>query len=346
MTHHRISNGSYRPPVWLPGGHAQTLWPLLRKGPFPVLQRERWDTPDGDFIDVDWLPHIPGSPLVILFHGLEGSSSSPYARALMRLLSDKGWNGVIPHFRGCSGEPNRLPRAYHSGDADEIDWILERIAGQHPQIPRYGAGVSLGGNALLLWLGTRGNAAGPVLKAAAAICPPLDLSAAGHALGKGFNLIYTRHFLTTLKRNAAAKLLQYPGLFDQARMLASRTLYEFDDLVTAPLHGYRNVDDYWQKASSKPHLSGIRVPTLIINPRNDPFLPADHLPTPQDVSAQVSLEQPSDGGHVGFVSGPWPGHLEWLPHRLLAFFTEARPSGQSPPGTAGYHDAPRIIQAS
>lgn len=315
------STTPYSAPRWLPGGHAQTIWPLFRKGSSPPLRRERWDTPDGDFIDLDWLPHQPGAPLVVLFHGLEGSSQSPYARSLMRMLTRMGWNGVVPHFRGCSGEPNRLPRAYHSGDADEIGWILERLASLHPLTPRYAAGVSLGGNALLLWLGTRGLDACRTLHAAAAICPPLDLTAAGHNLGKGFNRLYTRHFLATLKHNAAAKLRQHPELFDLQAMLRATNLYEFDNLVTAPLHGFRNTDDYWHQASSKPHLEGVCVPTLVINPLNDPFLPPNFLPTREEVSSFVTLEQPTDGGHVGFVSGGWPGHLDWLPGRLVQFFT-------------------------
>lgn len=323
MRPHRPPAPGYAAPPWLPGGHAQTIWPLLCKGAAPALLRERWTTPDGDFIDLDWLPHQADKPLVILFHGLEGSSDSPYARSLMRLLAARGWNGVIPHFRGCSGEPNLLPRAYHSGDADEIGWILERLAERHPHVARYAAGVSLGGNALLLWLGTRAEAALPIITAGAAICPPLDLTAAGHHLGEGFNRLYTRHFLSTLKHNAAAKLARHPGLFDREAMLRSRNLYEFDNIVTAPLHGFRNTDDYWQRASSKTHLKGIRVPTLVINPLNDPFLPARHLPGPRDISAAVTLEQPAEGGHVGFVSGPWPGHLDWLPKRLVRFFTDA-----------------------
>lgn len=316
----------YIAPRWLPGGHAQTIWPLLRKGPLPDFRRERWDTPDGDFIDLDWLSHQPGAPLVVLFHGLEGSSHSPYARSLMRLLAQMGWNGVVPHFRGCSGEPNRLPRAYHSGDADEIGWILERLAALHPQLPRYAAGVSLGGNALLLWLGTQGHNACRTVNAAAAICPPVDLTAAGHTLGQGFNRLYTRHFLATLKHNAAAKLHQHPGLFKLEAMLRATNLYEFDNLVTAPLHGFRNTDDYWRRASSKPQLKGICLPTLMINPLNDPFLPTSALPTHEDVSSFVTLEQPADGGHVGFVSGGWPGHLDWLPRRLVHFFTTSHNS--------------------
>lgn len=312
--------GTYVAPRWLPGGHAQTIWPLLRKGSLPALHRERWDTPDGDFIDLDWLPLRPGAPLVVLFHGLEGSSRSPYARYLMRHLAERGWNGVIPHFRGCSGEPNRLPRGYHAGDAEEIGWILERLAARFPAQPRYAAGVSLGGNALLLWLGTRGISATRLIDAAAAICPPVDMNATGHVLAQGFNRLYTRHFLTTLKRNAAIKLGHHPGIFDGRAMWQARTLLEFDNLVTAPLHGFRNADEYWQQASSKPHLPGIRIPTLLLNPLNDPFLPAHHLPGPRDVSSTVRLEQPLEGGHVGFVSGAWPGHLDWLPLRILSFF--------------------------
>ncbi len=314
---------AYRAPRWLPGGHAQTIWPLLRKGAPPDFRRERWATPDGDFIDLDWLPERPGAPLVVIFHGLEGSSRSPYARSLMRQLAALGWNGVVPHFRGCSGEPNLLPRAYHSGDADEIDWILERLAARFPGVPRFAAGVSLGGNALLLWLGTRGDAAGRIVAgAAAAVCPPVDLAAADHHLCRGFNRLYTRHFLVTLKHNAAAKLRRHPGLFDADAMRRAASLYDFDNLVTAPLHGFRDTDDYWSRASIKPHLPGIRVPTLLLNPLNDPFLPAQHLPGRHQVSPAVRLEQPAEGGHVGFVSGPWPGRLDWLPGRLVRFFTE------------------------
>ena len=334
MSRVRATDRGYVAPSWLPGGHLQTIWPLLRKGPLPPYRRERWDTPDGDFIDLDWLPHCPGAPLVVLFHGLEGSSRSPYARSLMRHLAERGWNGVVPHFRGCSGEPNRLPRAYHSGDADEIGWILERLAAGFADVPRYAAGVSLGGNALLLWLGTRGEAASRFVDAAAAICPPLDLAAAGHHLGRGFNRVYTRHFLATLKANAAAKLHRHPGLFNSDAMWKAANLYEFDNLVTAPLHGFHDADDYWRRASSKPHLGGIRVPTLLINPLNDPFLPAVHLPDTREVSNAVQLEQPEEGGHVGFVVGGWPGHLDWLPGRLVRFFTDARSSQSTFPTTA------------
>ena len=316
----------YRAPRWLRGGHAQTIYPaLFLRGRRPRYRRERWDTPDGDFIDLDFIDAASArAPRVALFHGLEGSSSSHYARSLMRALARVRWGGVVVHFRGCSGEPNRLPRAYHSGDAAEIGWILARLA--QPGVPLYAAGVSLGGNALVKWLGERGAEARAQLCAAASVSAPLDLMAAGAALGEGLNLIYTRMFLATLRAKSLAKLERFPGLFERERMLAARDLRQFDDVVTAPLHGFRDADDYWTRASAKPVLAGVRLPTLVLNAKNDPFLPARHLPRPQDVSPQVLLEQPEEGGHVGFPSGTFPGNPDWLPQRLLAFFAEHGPA--------------------
>ncbi len=321
-----ISPISYRAPSWLPGGHAQTIWPVLRRGAPPPYRRERWDTPDGDFIDVDWLDAAEeaGAPLVVLFHGLEGSSNSHYATALMPALARRGWAGAVPHFRGCSGEPNRLPRAYHSGDSAEIDWILRRLRSRFPQRTLFAAGVSLGGNALLKWAGEQEAAARDVVQAIAGVCAPLDLTAAGQALQRGFSLLYAKRFLVTLKANSQAKLARFPGLFDEGRMRAAGTLYDFDDAVTAPLHGFRDAADYWRRASSKPWLPGIRLPALVINALNDPFLPRQALPSAKEVSATVMLDYPAGGGHVGFVSGPFPGRLDWLPNTLLAYFESQR----------------------
>ncbi|HEY7657740.1 MAG TPA: alpha/beta fold hydrolase [Burkholderiales bacterium] len=317
----------YRAPLWLPGGHAQTIYASLA-APRPRVEyrRERWDTPDGDFIDLDWVEQDSGlriqdsgqSPLVVLFHGLEGSSRSHYALALMAEVARRAWRGAVVHFRGCSGELNRLPRAYHSGDSAEVDWVLRRLRPQNPRL--FAVGVSLGGNALLKWLGETGAAARDVIDQAAAISAPFDLTAAGNTLDRGFNLLYVRHFLVTMKRKSLAKLARFPGLFDAARVRAARTLREFDDLVTAPLHGFRNTDDYWMRASSKPWLRAIDVPALMVNARNDPFLPSSALPPAHDVAPSVRLEQPAEGGHAGFVSGRFPGNLDWLPARVLEFF--------------------------
>jgi uncharacterized protein len=320
----------YAAPRWLPGGHAQTIYAaLLVPRERVVYRRQRWDTPDGDFIDLDWVEEPPDAsrqppvaanrPLIVLFHGLEGSSRSHYSLALMAALRERGMRGVVVHFRGCSGELNRLPRAYHSGDAQEIDWIMRRLRAQNAAAPLYAVGVSLGGNALLKWLGESGDGAARVVDAAVAVSAPLDLMAAGDALGQGFNLVYARNFLNTLRAKSLAKLERYPGLYDADAVRASRTLREFDDLVTAPLHGFKNTDDYWTRASSKAGLKNVRVPTLVINARNDPFLPATALPGLGDVSAAVTLEQPEEGGHVGFVSGAFPGNLRWLTRRLLEF---------------------------
>ena len=315
-----MPSDSYRAPRWLPGGHAQTLYPLLIRARPPAYRRQRWTTPDNDFIDVDWLDGETGRPLVVLFHGLEGSSASHYAVSLMQAVAMRGWTGAVVHFRGCSGEANRLPRAYHSGDSDEIDWLLRAFRRDRPEGALFAAGVSLGGNALLKWLGERGTAA-TVIDAAAAVCAPLDLAACGHHLAKGFNRVYTHHFLATLKRGAEAKWQRYPGLFDRQRMRAARTLYDFDDVVTGPIHGFLGAEDYWRRASAKPWLGGIVVPTLVINARNDPFLPAAALPTASQAALAVKLEFPEGGGHVGFVSGSWPGHLGWMAQRLLAHFS-------------------------
>lgn len=324
------SSKPYRAPWWLPGRHAQTVYPALarRQAP-PPYRRVRWELPDGDFIDVDHLDGPAGAPLVVLFHGLEGSSRSHYAVALMHALRARGWRGAIPHFRGCSGEPNRLPRAYHSGDAEEIGLMLQRLVAENGA-PVFAAGVSLGGNALLKWLGREGEGARTLVRAAASVCAPLDLVAAGAALRSGVNRLYTREFLRTLKPGALAKLERFPGLFDRKVMARAKDFDTFDDLFTAPVHGYDGVLDYWTRASSKPDLARIAVPTLVLNPLNDPFLPARHLPGTEGVSRHVVLEQPASGGHVGFVSGPFPGHLEWLPARLIEFFGSAASGSDVP----------------
>jgi uncharacterized protein len=320
-------SAAYRPPAWLIGSHAQTIYPSLVKGRAPPLRRERLGTPDGDFIDLDWLDAHPrrttSTPLVVLFHGLEGDSSSHYARALMRRLKAIGWRGVVPHFRGCSGEPNRLPRAYHSGDYAEIAWILAAIHGIDPSAPTYAVGVSLGGSALLNWLGREGAHAARLVTAAAAVSAPLDLTRAGIAIGEGFNRIYARHFLHTLKPKAMRMARRFPGMLDETAVRNANSMYAFDDAVTAPLHGFDGVDDYWKRGSSKPWLRGIAVPTLVLNARNDPFIPAASLPTSAEVSASVVLEQPEDGGHCGFANSLYPGRVDWLPSRLVQFFEAA-----------------------
>jgi uncharacterized protein len=329
-----------RPPGWLVGGHLQTIVPALVGGRLlggaPAFTRERWTTPDDDFIDLDWqrLPsqaaqvplvvcarHVPQgplatlaprapepAPLLVLFHGLEGSSRSPYAQAYAQVAAARGWDYVVVHFRGCSGSLNRAPRAYHSGDSPEIDWILNRLADSavspKPRQQILAVGISLGGNALMRWAGEQGAAlpqAHPALRAVAAISSPLDLAAAGKAIDQGINRwLYARHFLATMTAKAQAKHDQFPGLFDIVRVRRAKTLRDFDDAFTAPLHGYRDVDDYWKRASAKPVLDRVVIPALLVNAQNDPFVPAESLPANAVVGRQTTVWRPRLGGHVGF----------------------------------------------
>jgi predicted alpha/beta-fold hydrolase len=308
--------------------HLETIlpavWPNLRH---VVWARERWDTPDGDFIDLDWslgaegssTADAPPATLLVIFHGLEGSSRSAYAVALAAAARDLGWPAVVVHFRGCSGELNRQPRAYHAGDVQEIAWILDRLASEHAG-PLLAVGVSLGGNALMRCLGN-GSFVSSGLKAAAALSAPLDLTAAGAAIDTGLNrLLYGRLFLQTMRAKALAKHAQFPGLFDLPRVMQATTLREFDDAFTAPLHGFKDVDHYWQVASAASVLEEIRHPALLINPLNDPLVPAASLPDPdrlqQQTGGRVRAWQPRRGGHVGFARAMAPLVLRWLGQHL------------------------------
>jgi predicted alpha/beta-fold hydrolase len=320
-------HGDYRAPWWLPGGHLQTIYAyFLKRETHLCLRRERWETPDNDFIDLDWLDSSDDSAsLLVLFHGLEGCSSSHYAKGLMNHARRRRWRGVISHFRGCSGEHNRLVRAYHSGDSIEIDWILRRLKEDNPRAKIYAVGVSLGGNVLLKWLGEQGERALEIVEKAAAVSAPIDLAAAAGVLDRGCRkLIYTRYFLRTLKQKSLYKIAKHQLKIDLRQLRATSTFRQLDDLFTAPVHGFDSAEDYWDKSSSKRRLSHIRVPTLLLNACNDPFLPAAALPDAREVSRSVTLEYPKSGGHVGFVSGRFPGDLNWLPQRIFNFFNAGK----------------------
>jgi len=229
---------------------------------------------------------------------------------------------AIPHFRGCSGEINWAPRAYHSGDFEEVAWMLDRFRKQHAG-PVFAVGISLGGNALMRWAGEMGQAATRVVNGIASVCSPIDLSASGHAIDTGFNkAVYARMFLASMKPRAMQKLQQFPGLFDPQELLAANTLYAFDDVFTAPLHGFKDAGDYWTRASAKPGLSQVQVPALVLNARNDPFIPATSLPNQAQVSQHVTLWQPETGGHVGFASGNFPANLKEMPSAVLEWMTQ------------------------
>ena len=305
------------------------------------MHRERWTTPDGDFIDVDkQMASSKKRPLLVLFHGLEGSSDSHYAQAFADWAHEHDVQLAIPHFRGCSGQINLSPRAYHSGDHEEIDWVLKRLRQVHKAQQGewlLAVGVSLGGNALMRWAAEQGQEATKTADAIASICSPLDLAMSGDAIGKGLNrYIYTPMFLKSMKPKALAKWAQFPGLFDKDAMLNAKDLYEFDNVFTAPLHGFKNTLDYWAKASAKPLMQAIHLPALALNAQNDPFVPASSLPQYKDVSRSVTLWQPEQGGHVGFAAGPWPGHVRQMPNKvgewLMKLVREATPMKGAPGG--------------
>ncbi len=306
------------PPWWMANAHVQTILPALAK-PRKRLVAEtvRWTTPDGDFIDTVQLDVATPAPVLVLFHGLEGTKDSHYALSFATEAQRRGWAFVLPHFRGCGGDLNIAPRAYHSGDHAEIDWILRRIKSEAGNQPVMAVGVSLGGNALMRWAGEHGSSATGVVSAAVAISAPLDLTASGHAMGQGFNRhVYTRMFLSTMVPKAMAKWEQYPGLFDRNRLLKAKTLYDFDDAFTAPVHGFRDAKDYWLRASAKPKLKDVATRSLILNARNDPFVPSASLPTVAEVSPAVTLWQPPYGGHVGFPAPTDRTHIGFHSNRM------------------------------
>ncbi len=322
--HGRIIASDYVAPRWLVGAHMQTIWPAIIQPPARVkYHRERVDTPDGDFWDFDWLNNhekvAPDTPLIILFHGLEGNSRSHYACAMMSAIEQRGWRGVVPHYRGCSGELNRGARAYHMGDYADVNDMLHAISSRvSPQTPIFALGVSLGGSALVNWLGRNNESV--LLKAAAAISTPLDLPSCGKALDSIHGYLYTKNFLATLKPKAIQLGQNHPEKkIDVIRLSAVRTLSEFDDYFTAPIHGFIDHHDYWQKASPRPWLAKINIPTLVLNARNDPMVPETTLPTEQEISAKVTLERPSQGGHAGFPTHARAEHA-WMPRRVLSFF--------------------------
>ena len=315
----------FRPAWWLPSPHLQTLWPAVaRRLPRVPLVRERQELPDGDFLDLDWAGPEggtgraeEGSPLVLVLHGLEGSSSSHYARGLLARVHAQGWTGVLMHFRGCSGEPNRLPRGYHSGDTGDLAHVVSLLRARHPGQPLAVVGYSLGGNVLLKWLGETGQSA-PV-DCAVAVSVPFDLAAAARRLERGFSRFYQWWLMRSLTRRVREKGAR--GILPTAFAAHARApdFRTFDDLVTAPLHGFASADDYYARSSSRRYLTGIRVPTLILHAVDDPFLTPAAVPGRDEVPSAVTREVYRDGGHVGFVGGPWPWQAEWwLEERVTA----------------------------
>ena len=317
MSHGRVIRSSFAPPWWLKNPHLQTFWPVLLRRQAPLEYRpERLELPDGDFVDLCWTGPETG-PLVIVLHGLQGSVSSPYVIGLMRALMSSGTRGVLMHFRGCSGEPNRLARGYHSGDTGDLGVLIDEIRAREPDTPLAAVGYSLGGNVLLKYLGESGERT--PLQAAVAVSVPLVLRAASDRLSQGLSRIYDRYLLRALLAGAEKKSAQLSAAgLDVASVLRCQSIREFDERLTAPLHGFSDALDYYTRCSSRSFLGQVQVPTLILHAADDPFMSPSVVPQPEELSAAVTLELSEGGGHVGFVAGL--GRY-WLEERIPEFLT-------------------------
>lgn len=326
------SADAFRPAWWIPGAHLQTLWGRL----FPLrvtarLRTERWRTPDDDFVDIVRLDAShKAAPRVVMFHGLEGTVRSHYIARMVAELERRGWGMDLLLFRSCGGVPNETRRFYHSGETSDPLFVLERVIAEHPDAPIGLAGVSLGGNVLLKLLGERGPDLPESVVGAATVSVPYDLGLSCRQIERGFSRIYQHYFLRSLKRKAREKLKRFPDLAEPARVERARTLWDFDDVITAPLHGFRDAADYYDRSSSLGYLSRIRLPTLLLSARDDPFLPVHVLDDVARIAAAnpaLHLEITDRGGHVGFVGGtvPWRPryYAEW---RITDWFASLLPN--------------------
>lgn len=315
----------FRAAWWVPGRHWHTLWSrLFRRLPTVDTERMMWAAPDGELLEIHRVRAPAGAPRILLLHGLEGGWRSHYAAGLLDLAQRRGWGADMLAFRGCGNAPNTAKRFYHSGETTDLDFVLRRIADEFADAPLAIVGYSLGGNVLLKFLGEQGTRVPGQVVAAAAVSVPYDLERGSRYISKGFSRVYDRHFLTSLRRKALAKLDRYPDLFDRARVEAARTLYDFDNAVTAPVHGFADARDYYSRSSSRHFLDDIRVPTLLLSAFDDPFLPRSVL---SDVELRarrnpwLQTEFTPLGGHVGFIDGtvPWTPryYAEW---RVIEYF--------------------------
>ncbi len=308
----------YLPSFWLPGPHSQTIWASkFRTLPSPDTKKEKIELDDGDFLNLFWLTDGNG-PIVIIVHGLEGDSSSNNVKAMFEVISKIGWNGVLLLNRNCGGISNRLQRTYHAGETGDLDLVVNLVKKRFPDIPSMVYGYSLGGNTLLKWLGEKGESAG--INAAAAVSTPFDLASSTAVMEKGFSRIYQSHFVNLLRESAKRKFRDLPPLFNPGDLNKIKTLREFDERVTAPLHEFRNADHYYSESSCRQYLNKICVPTLIMNSLDDPFLDTKTFPSPKEVSVMVELEFLQKGGHAGFIIGNSWKNYGWIETRIPEFF--------------------------
>jgi hypothetical protein len=319
------SNHRYHPAWFAPGAHLQTLWArLFRRVALPPHRRLRWETADGDFVDVvrvDPPASAPAdTPRLVLTHGLEGSSRSPYVRGILQQAAARGWGADLLLFRSCGDEINRTRRFYHSGETGDLALVVDRVLAEFPHAPLGLAGISLGGNVLLKYLGERGESVSPRVVGAVAVSVPFDLGRGARWIGRGFGRVYEGYFVRSLRRKALAKAKVFPDLADVARLTRVRTLVEFDELVTSRLHGFADADDYYVRSSALRFLHGVRRPTLLLSAVDDPFLPCEVLDEVRAAARTNPHLEPqfvAKGGHVGFVAGrlPWRP-LYWAEWRV------------------------------
>lgn len=323
---------NYVSPKWCQNGHLQTVW---RKffGAIPVLPclfRERWETPDDDFLDLDFMgfsaEKLKGNqePIVLCLHGFEGSSEAKYIRGMLYAVSQMGWRGVALNFRSCSGEMNRQPRFYHSGETSDLNWVMERLSLRYPDAPFFVVGFSLGGSVLLRCLGEGGASAASLIQAAVAISVPYDLGMVARRIDTGFMRVYGQNFLKTLKEKMIQKAVRYPTLIDPIRVASIKSYIEFENQAFAPLHHFEDAKDYWRQCSAQYFLEGVSCPTLILHSEDDPFLPGAHLPKKIfEASKWLIPEISKNGGHVGFMQGALPWRVNyWAEARTMVFFSK------------------------
>ena len=317
-----IIHSEFKPAWWCKHRHLQTLYPALFRRHLPfTLHNEQLELPDGDFIDLVWTEKTQdkNTPIVILLHGLEGSINSPYAKGILKTVADNHWQGVLMHFRGCSGRHNRLNRSYHSGETGDLHTLITVLKDRYPERPLAVIGISLGGNVLLKYLGEQNKQC--QLSAAMAVSVPFDLADGAIALNKGFAKLYQRYLINSLQKKMRNKFKNKPAPIDIDKLKKWTNFYLFDHNVTAPIHGFISADDYYSKSSSKQFLKHVTTLTLILHSKNDPFMSQKAIPKEEELSDSITLELTEHGGHVGFIYGQSPFDARyWIEKRMLAFF--------------------------
>lgn len=319
-----MDKSHFKPAWWLHNSHLQTIWPALCNKLRGIdetntdLKRERIELPDGDFIDLDWMGKERLGPTVLILHGFEGSIHSHYAKGMLKSIYKMGWRGVFMHFRGCSGVPNRLPRGYHSGETNDVAYIIDRILDREPNTTIAVVGYSLGGNVLLKWLGECGSS--NPLSAAVAISVPYQLDRVAFRVQRGFSRFYQWYLLKCARQRLLSKPHYIPPIINLDSLARAYTVTDFDSHYTVPLHGFSSVEEYYSKTSCRQYLKSITVPTLLLHAKDDPFMTEDAIPHLHELSPSVLLEVTDSGGHVGFVSGAYPwAPRYWLEDRVPEF---------------------------